>query len=121
MEKNVFAQTAEILGILVDCVDGTLRPKDKALDKMFFVLSSIDVNQPQSLQYWQCLSSFVNWYSPFVRGMRPIVAQINHMTRKASEIRIAYAHPSVCFAVTIWRAAMVISMFGSGGYVWLFH
>ena len=34
MEKNVFAQTAEILGILVDCVDGTLRPKDKALDKM---------------------------------------------------------------------------------------
>ena len=33
------------------------------------------------------------------------------MTRKASEIRKANKeHPSVCFAVAIWRAAMVIFM-----------
>lgn len=60
--KNVFSQTAEILGILVQCVQGTVRPKDKALDKIFFVLFSIDIEEPQSLQYWQCLSSLVNLY-----------------------------------------------------------
>jgi hypothetical protein len=64
VKKNVFAQTAEILGILVNCVDETLRPKDKALDKLYFVLFSIDIKQPQSLKYWQCLSSLENLYSP---------------------------------------------------------
>ena len=110
VKKNVFAQTAEILGILVNCVDGTLRPKDKALDKLYFVLFSIDIHKPQSLKYWQCLSSLVNLYSPFIRGMRPFVAAINHMTRKATVIHEAKAQPSVCFAIAIWRAAMVISM-----------
>jgi hypothetical protein len=47
VRNNVFAQTAEIPGILVNCVDGTLRPKDKALDKLYFVLFSIDIKQPQ--------------------------------------------------------------------------
>ncbi len=60
VKKNVFSQTAEILGILVQCVQETVRPKDKALDKIFFVLFSIDIEQPQTLQYWQCLSSLVN-------------------------------------------------------------
>jgi len=110
VKKNVFAQTAEILGILVNCVDETLRPKDKALDKLYFVLFSIDIKQPQSLKYWQCLSSLVNLYSPFLRGMRPFVAAVNHMTRKATVIHKAKAQPSVCFAIAIWRAALVISM-----------
>jgi len=43
VKKNVFAQTAEILKILTNCVEGTLRPKDKALDKLYFVLFSIDI------------------------------------------------------------------------------
>jgi len=110
VKKNVFSQTAEILGILVNCVDGTLRPKDKALDKLFFVLFSIDIQKPQSLQYWQCLSSLVNLYSPFIRGMRPFVAAINHMTRKATIVHKARAQPYAAFAIAIWRAAMVVSM-----------
>ena len=110
VKKNVFSQTAEILGILVNCVDGTLRPKDKALDKLFFVLFSIDIKKPQSLKYWQCLSSLVNLYSPFLRGMRPFVAAINHMTRKATVVYAAKAPPYVCFAIAVWRAALVISM-----------
>ena len=36
-KKNVHAQKADILGILVDCTKGTLRPKDKAIEKLFFV------------------------------------------------------------------------------------
>ena len=110
VKKNVFSQTAEILGILVNCVEGTLRPKDKALDKLFFVLFSIDVTESQSLQYWQCLSSLVNLYSPFLRGMRPFVAAINFMTRQATPEYKAKAKPYVCFAIAVWRAALVICM-----------
>ena len=110
VKKNVFSQTAEILGILVNCVAETVRPKDKALDKLFFVLFSVDIEVPQGLQYWQCLSSLVNLYSPFLRGMRPFVAAIIHMTKKASTQHKAKATPSTCFAVAMWRAAMVICM-----------
>ena len=110
VKKNVFSQTAEILGILVNCVEETVRPKDKALDKLFFVLFSIDIMEPQSLQYWQCLSSLVNVYSPYLRGMRPFVAAINHMTRKANMTHKAMATPSASFAVAMWRAALVICM-----------
>ena len=42
--------------------------------------------------------------------MRPFVAAVNHMTRKATVIHKAKATPSVCFAIAIWRAALVISM-----------
>ena len=42
--------------------------------------------------------------------MRPFVATVNHMTRQATVIHKAKAPPSVCFAIAIWRAALVISM-----------
>ena len=84
VKKYVFSQTAEILGILVNCTEGTVRPKDKkALDKLCFVLFSIDIEAPQSLQYWQCVSSLVNLYSPSIRGMRPFVSAINHMRQES--------------------------------------
>ena len=35
VKKNVFAQSAEILGILVDYTNGTVRSKDRAIEKMF--------------------------------------------------------------------------------------
>jgi hypothetical protein len=108
-KKNVFSQEAEILGIMVNCIEETIRPKDKALDKLFFVLFSVDINEVQSLQYWQCISSLVNLYSPYMRGMRPFVAAINHMTKKSVKHK-AKATPSACFAIAMWRAAMVICM-----------
>jgi len=108
-KKNVFSQEAEILGIMVNCIEETIRPKDKALDKLFFVLFSVDINELQSLQYWQCISSLVNLYSPYMRGMRPFVAAINHMTKKSVKHK-AKATPSACFAIAMWRAAIVICM-----------
>ena len=74
------------------------------------VLFSIDIEAPQSLQYWQCVSSLVNLYSSFIRGMRPFVAAINHMTKKANTQHKARASPSAGFAMAMWRAAMVICM-----------
>ena len=45
-KKNVHAQqVADILGILVDCTKGTLRPKDKAIEKQFFVAFSVDLTK----------------------------------------------------------------------------
>ena len=40
VKKNVSAQTAEILGFHVDFPTGRVRPKDGAIEKMFFALGS---------------------------------------------------------------------------------
>ena len=50
-EKNVHAQVADILGILVDCTKGTLRPKDKAIEKLFFVAFSVVLTKRLPLSY----------------------------------------------------------------------
>ena len=50
VKKNVFAQTAEILGFLVDFPAGTVQPKKGAIEKMFFVLFKIDARAPQTLR-----------------------------------------------------------------------
>lgn len=110
VKKNVFSQVTEILGIQVNCIAGTLRPKDKALDKLFFVLFSIDMREAQSLKYWECISSLVTLYSPYMRGMRPFVAAINHMTSVASNLHKAKAKPLTCFALSVWRAAIIWCM-----------
>jgi len=53
-----------------------MQPKDKAIEKLFFVLFSIDIEKPQTLQYWKCISSLVNLYSQVIHGMRPFVVLI---------------------------------------------
>jgi hypothetical protein len=109
VKKNVFAQTAEILGFLVDFPAGTIQPKTGAIEKMFFVLFKIDARAPQKLRYWQCLSSLVTMYSPVLHGMRPFIAQINAMTSKATQYQTAHAMPSsALFDIEIWRAAIIM-------------
>jgi hypothetical protein len=108
VKKNVFAQTAEILGFLVDFPAGTVQPKMGAIEKMFFVLFKIDARAPQTLRYWQCLSSLVTLYSPTLRGMRPFIAQISAMTGRATQYRTAQATPSALFEIEIWRAAVIM-------------
>jgi hypothetical protein len=110
VKKNVFAQTAEILGFLVDFPAGTVQPKMGAIEKMFFVLFKIDARAPQTLRYWQCLSSLVTLYSPTMRGMRPFIAQINAMTGRATQYRTAQATPSALFEIEIWRAAVIMAL-----------
>jgi hypothetical protein len=80
VKKNVLAQKAEILGILVDYTTGTVRPKDRAIEKMFYLIFSIDIRAPQPLRYWQCLASIINLYAPVMVGLTPFVAPIIHMT-----------------------------------------
>jgi hypothetical protein len=61
VKKNVLAQKAEILGILVDYTTGTVRPTDRrVIEKMFYLIFSIDIWAPQPLRYWQCLASIIH-------------------------------------------------------------
>ena len=88
VKKNVHAQIAEILGILINFPSATMRPKDKAIEKLFFLLFSIDIEKQQTLQYWQCISSLVNLYSQVMHGMRPFVALITRMTHQGGDGRM---------------------------------
>ena len=45
IKKNVHAQKAEILGILIDFTTASMRPKDTAIEKLFYVLFSTDVTK----------------------------------------------------------------------------
>ena len=110
VKKNVFAQTAEILGFLVDFPTETVQPKKGAIEKIFFVLFKIDVRAQQTLRYWKCLSSLVIMYSPVLRRMRPFIAHINAMTSKATQYRMAHATPSALFEIEIWHAAIIMML-----------
>ena len=70
VKKNIHAQTAEILGILIDLPTATMRPKDNAIKTPFYVLFSVDAAKPQPLAYWQCLAPLTNLYSQVLHGMR---------------------------------------------------
>ncbi len=72
--------SADILGYHVDCLAVTIRPNYRAIDKLFYVLFSFSCSDRQPLVLWQCLSSLVNMYSHVIRGMRPFVAPIIHMS-----------------------------------------
>jgi hypothetical protein len=109
-EKSVLASSAAILGYHVDCLAVTIRPKDRAIDKLFYVLFSFSCSDRQPLVLWQCLSSLVNMYSHMIRGMRPFVAPIINMTYRTSghHTQTARASASAAFAIKMRRAAMVL-------------
>eukprot|EP01036_Dinobryon_divergens_P034929 gene34929-45208_t len=109
-DKSVLAPAADILGYHVDCTTATIRPRDRAIDKLFFVLFSFNSAEPQPLVLWQCIASLVNMYSHVIRGMRPFVAALIHMTCRASghHNQRATATSSAVFALEMWRAAIVL-------------
>ena len=94
---------------MVDYTSGTVRPKDRAIEKMFYLLFSIDAQAPQPLRYWQCISSILTLYAPTILGMQPFLAPITHMTHKAHKSRKTVATPNARFAIEVWR--VVIELF----------
>ena len=109
-DKSVLAPAADILGYYVDCTAATIRPKDRAIDKLFFVLFSFNCAESQPLVLWQCLSSLVNMYSHVVRGMRPFVTAIIQMTCRSAghHNKRTKATASAVFAIEMWRAAVTL-------------
>lgn len=106
-KKNVFSQNAEILGIMVNYVTGTVRPKDKAIEKMFYLLFSVDPSAAQPLRYWQCLASVTNLYAQTMMGMTSFVAPIIHMTHRGHKSRKTKATANTRFVIEIWRVVIV--------------
>ena len=109
-DKSVLAPATDILGYYVDCSAATIRPKDRAIDKLFYVLFSFNCADSQPLVLWQCLASLVNMYSHVVRGMRPFVAAIIHMTCRSAghHNKRAKATAAAVFAIEMWRAAVTL-------------
>jgi hypothetical protein len=97
-KKNVHAQVADILGILVDCTKGTLRPKNKAMGKRL----------PRS--YWQCIQSLTNLYSTVMHGMRPFVAALTSLTKRTHASRPMHATAGARFAMEMWRAVLAVAI-----------
>ncbi len=71
VKKNMHAQNAEILGILTDLRIATMRPKDNAIEKLFYVLFNVDAKKSQKRTYWQCLTSSKKkkMYTQVLHGM----------------------------------------------------
>ena len=109
VKKNIHSQTAEILGILIDLPTATMRPKDNAIEKLVYVLFSVDAALPQPLAYWQCLASLTNLYSQVLHGMRPFVAPLTRMTHKEHNNRPRKANANAQFAIEIWRTIIIIA------------
>ena len=94
----------------MDFTKGTLRPKNKAIEKMFYLLFSIDARMPQPLRYWQCLASITNMYAQTMIGMLPFVAPIIHMTHRGHRSRRTAATPNAQFAIEVWRVVVIRAM-----------
>jgi hypothetical protein len=50
-EKSVLASSTDILGYHVDCLAVTIRPKDRAIDKLFYVLFSFSCSDRQPFTF----------------------------------------------------------------------
>ena len=59
---STIASSVDILGYQVDCLAVTTRPKDRAIDKLFYVLFSFSCSDWQPLVLWQCDP----WDAPFL-------------------------------------------------------
>ena len=94
---------AEILGILIDLPTATMRPKDNAIEKLFYVLFSIDAAKSQPLAYSQCLASLINLYSQVMHGMRPFVVPLIRMTLREHDNRPRTANANSQLASEIWQ------------------
>ncbi len=82
-----------------DCLAVTISsPKDRAIDKLFYVLFSFSCSDLQPLVLWQCDP----WDAFF--------ALIIHKTSQASGYHTQHvrASASAAFAIEIWQAAMVL-------------
>ena len=62
VEKSVFASSADILGYQVDCISASIRPKDRAIDKLIFVLFSFDCSDPHTATRFMTVSIITGQY-----------------------------------------------------------
>ena len=110
-KKYAHAQIVEILVILVDCTKGTLRPKYKAIEKLFFVAFSADLSKRHPLSYWQCIQSLTNLFSTVMHGMGPFVAAITSIPyAQTRHDRCTQLPASARLAMKMWRTVLPVAI-----------
>jgi hypothetical protein len=110
-DKSLCGPSLEILGFHIDMLSASIRPKDLALDKLFFCFFHLDLEASHPLETWQCLASLVQFYSPGLRGMQSFVAPFHHMTALCTSSRRytkRRASANAAFCIVVWRAVSTL-------------
>ena len=114
-DNTIPTQVVDVIGWRVDLKEESIRPNDKGLRKLFFVLFGIIDNEAK---YWplvhvQVLSSLFERYSMAIIGMRAFITPINTMLSHNPDM-----HPNTQrkvsaaakFCVVMWRAVTLIML-----------
>jgi hypothetical protein len=105
--KDSFSQEEDCLAWHINLKRGTIRPKNKALGKLTFLMFVFDDTKPQAQAFWQCLTSLTHYYAKAVKGMEAFLAPISRMIHYANTGRKqAVAKPQTRFAIEMWRVAL---------------
>jgi hypothetical protein len=110
-DKSFFGPSLEILGFLISMQSAAIRPKDIALDKIFYCFFRVELNLPLPVDVWQCLASLASFYAPDLRGMTSFVAPLHHMVALCGKPSCRYkrrATANAAFCVIVWRAVSVL-------------
>jgi hypothetical protein len=99
------SKQADILGWRIDLEAESIRPSDKAIDKLVFVFFHIDSKAAHPLRVWQLLSSLAELYSNGIIGMRSYVRPFHHMVAKfKGRTNFSIAPSSAArLCIEIWR------------------
>ena len=114
-DNTLPTQAVDVIGWRIDLVEESIRPNDKGLRKLFFVLFALIDNEAK---YWplvhvQVLSSLFERYSLAIIGMRAFIAPINTLLSHKPDM-----HPNAQrkvsaaarFCVVMWRAVTLIML-----------
>jgi hypothetical protein len=112
MKKRVApTKEAEMIGWLVNLVTGHVRPNDNGIDKLMFAFFFVDESKSLPLQVYQLLSSLAVRYAEGLRGMKPFVAPLYHMTQRGNTSAKAWSKkPSSAakFCIEMWRVVAIL-------------
>ena len=96
--------SGEVIGWYVCLVQGTFRPKDRAIRKLMYVFFSVDLSATYiGLEHAQRLASLAERYSLGVSSVRPFTAPLHHMCGKSRRLT-SFAKMSIL----VWRIVAIL-------------
>jgi hypothetical protein len=110
-EKDKLDSIGDLLAWNINLLRGEIRPKDKAIAKLTFILFMFDLNVAQPLKLWECIMSLTNYYAKGIRGAISFIKPFQTMVGLAhSGNKTAIATATTKFAIDQWRI-MLFTLF----------